>query len=93
MKLLRVVEPDIPVFHSDPETQLMFGKLEPNHWEKRTMQYPIYFNLRSITDYRLRTSSTSVSSPSDDGDSGPDGNPDRSYGFHQGQGLLISNFP
>jgi hypothetical protein len=48
------------------------------------MQYPIYFNLRSIADYHPRTLSTSVSSPSYDGDSGSDGNPDRSYGFRQG---------
>jgi hypothetical protein len=30
MKLLRVAEPDIPVIHSDPGMQLIFGKLEPN---------------------------------------------------------------
>jgi hypothetical protein len=92
MKLLRIAESDISVIHSNRGTQLIFGKLEPNHREKRTMQCPIYFNLRSITDYRPRTPSTFVSSPSDDGDSGPDGNPNRSYGFHQGQGPLISSF-
>lgn len=93
-KKLLIAEPEAPVVYSDDEMQLIFGNLEPYLRQKRVLEYPIEFHLRSIADFRPRSPSTSPSSPSDDGDSGPDGNPDRSYGFHQGTvGPRLTGFP
>ena len=53
-------------------------------------------HLRRIFGFSSRTlSSSGESSPSDDGDSGPDGNPDRSYGFRRGSvgSPRVSAFP
>lgn len=91
-KMLRAAEPEVLVVHSNDELELIFGNLPPYLCQKRTLQYPIMFHLCSIIDFRPRTPSISPSSLSDDGDNGPDGNPDRSYGFRLGHGLLLSGF-
>ncbi|CAN6336654.1 unnamed protein product [Urochloa humidicola] len=84
-KELRIAEREVPVTHPDPEMQLIFGRVTPYIREKRVLRYRVDFHLRSIADFAPRTPPpTWPSSPSDDGDSGPDGNPDRSYGFRQG---------
>jgi hypothetical protein len=80
-KKLRVAEREIPTVHSDPDSQRIFGNLSPYLRQKRTLIYNVDIHLRSITDFSPRTSSTSSSSLSDDGNSGPDGNLDLSYGF------------
>ncbi|CAL4993712.1 unnamed protein product [Urochloa decumbens] len=94
-KKLLVAEPEVPVMHSDPNVQRIFGNLPSYLRQKRMLAYPVDFHLRSIADFRSRSPSTSgLSSPSDDGDSGPDGNPDQSYGFRQGhRGPRLSAFP
>ncbi|CAN6333269.1 unnamed protein product [Urochloa humidicola] len=92
-KLLSIVEPELPVVYSDEDMQRIFGNLEPYLRQKIVMDYPINIHLRSIADFRPRTPSSSEPSPSEDGDSGPDGNPDRSYGFCRGTGPRLSRFP
>nr|TKW05580.1 hypothetical protein SEVIR_7G186100v2 [Setaria viridis] len=81
------------VIYFDDEMQMIFGSLEPYLREKRMLEYPIDIHLCSIADFWPRTPSTSASSPSDDGDSVLDGNPDHSYGFRQGTGSRLSAFP
>jgi hypothetical protein len=93
-RLLRIAEKEIPVVHSDPDVQRIFGNLTPNLRKKRTLIYNVDFHLRRIADFRPRTPSTSSDSLSGDGDSGPDGNPERHYGFRQGHaGLDSPPFP
>jgi hypothetical protein len=91
---LHIVEREIPTVHSDPDLQHIFGNLPPYLRHKRTLIYNVSIHLCSIVDFQPRTPSTSSSSMSDDGDSGPDGNPDHHYGFWQGHaGPRISGFP
>ncbi|CAN6245126.1 unnamed protein product [Urochloa humidicola] len=92
-KTLCIAEPEQRVVHSDDETARIFANVVPYLRQKVVLRYPIHFHLRSITDFSPRTPSTSSDSPSDDGDSGPDGNPDRSYGFRSGTGPRLSGFP
>lgn len=75
--------------------QLIFGSLTPYLRQKRMLAYPLEFHLKSIVDFTPRSSSMSgPSSPSDDSDSGPDGNLDWSYGFRQGAaGPQLTAFP
>ncbi|CAL4944301.1 unnamed protein product [Urochloa decumbens] len=90
--ILSVAEPEPQVVYTDAVMQRVFGNLEPYLREKRVLDYPIQIHLRSITDFHSRSPSPNTSSPSDNGDSGPDGNPDRSYGFRQGVGPRLSGF-
>ncbi|CAL5067956.1 unnamed protein product [Urochloa decumbens] len=92
-KLLSIAEPELPIVYSNEDMQWIFGNLEPYLRQKTVLDYPITIHLRSIADFRPRTPSSSDSSPSEDGDSGPDGNPDRSYGFRRGVGPRLSGFP
>ncbi|RLN12992.1 hypothetical protein C2845_PM09G03910 [Panicum miliaceum] len=70
-KKLLIAEPSVRVTHPDLR-------------QKKVLEYPVDFHLRSIFNFSASSSSFGGSSPSDDGDSGPDGNPDHSYGFRQG---------
>ncbi|CAL5062190.1 unnamed protein product [Urochloa decumbens] len=90
---LSVAEPEREILYSDDEMGRIFSNLVPYLRQKIVLDYPVSIHLRSIADYRPRTPSTSSSSPSEDGDSGPDGNPDRSYGFRRGVGPRLSGFP
>ncbi|CAL5008730.1 unnamed protein product [Urochloa decumbens] len=92
-KTLCIAEPELRVTYSDDDMQRIFGNLEPYLRQKRILRYPVHIHLRSIADYRSRTPSTSSSSPSEDGDSGPDGNPRRSYGHRTGTGPRLTGFP
>ncbi|RLN25217.1 hypothetical protein C2845_PM07G39880 [Panicum miliaceum] len=93
-KALQIAEPETPAVYSDPVNQLVFGSLPPFLRKKRLLTYPVDIHLRRIADFSPRSPSTSASSPSDDGDSGPDGNPDRSYGLRQGHaGPRLQGFP
>ncbi|CAN6239763.1 unnamed protein product [Urochloa humidicola] len=92
-KTLCIAEPELHVVHSDEDMQRIFANVEPYLRQKSILKYPVHFHLRSIADFRSRTPSSSDSSPSDDGDSGPDGNPNRSYGFRRGVGPRLSGFP
>ncbi|CAO2146611.1 unnamed protein product [Urochloa humidicola] len=85
---VRIAEHEPIVVHSDPETQRIFANVRPYRREKRTLRYEVLIHIRSIADFRPRPASPDgrPSSPSSDGDSGPDGNPDRSYGFSRGDG-------
>ncbi|CAO2146343.1 unnamed protein product [Urochloa humidicola] len=91
--VLSITEPEPQIAYSDAVMQRGFGNLEPYLREKRVLDYPINVHLRSIADFRPRSPSTEPSSPSDDGDSGPDGNPDSSYGFRRGVGPRLSGLP
>ena len=86
---LRIGEPEDRVVHSDPEAQLeIFSNLPPYLRQRKVLAYPVDDFHRTCAPL-LRTTvygprSPSISgpySPPDDGDSGPDGNPDRSCGF------------
>ncbi|CAL5021648.1 unnamed protein product [Urochloa decumbens] len=90
--VLSVAEPEPQVVYTDAVMQRVFGNLEPCLREKHVLDYPIQIHLRSIADFWSRSPSPDASSPSDNGDSGPDGNPDRSYGFRQGVGPHLSGF-
>ncbi|CAN6238814.1 unnamed protein product [Urochloa humidicola] len=92
-KTLCVVEPERQINYSDDEMERIFANVEPYLRQKIIFEYPITIHLRSIADFSPRTPSSSEASPSDDGDSGPDGNPNRSYGFRRGVGPRISGFP
>ncbi|CAL4938094.1 unnamed protein product [Urochloa decumbens] len=93
-KKLFITEPEVPIMYADPGMQLIFGNVRPYLRQKRVLAYPVNFHLRTVADFRPRTPSTEPSSPSEDGDSGPDGHPDRSYGFCQGMaGPRLSSFP
>ncbi|CAO2186159.1 unnamed protein product [Urochloa humidicola] len=92
-KLLSIAEPELPVVYPDEAMQRIFANVEPYLRQKSLLDYPIHIHLRSIADFRSRTPSSSDSSPSDDGDSGPDGNPDRFYGFRRGTGPLLTGIP
>ena len=84
-KTLLIAEPEIQVIHSDPINQHLLANVTPYLQQKRVLQYPVDFHLRAIFDFGSRTpSSSGEPSHSDDGDSGLDGNPDCSYGFHLG---------
>jgi hypothetical protein len=91
---LRIAEWEIPTVHFDPDLQRISSNLPPYLRQKRTLIYNVSIHLRSIADFQPRTPSTSSSSMSDDGDSGPDDNPDRHYGLRQGHaGPRFSGFP
>ncbi|CAN6212325.1 unnamed protein product [Urochloa humidicola] len=90
---LCIAEPELHISYSDEDMQRIFGNLDPYLRQKRILTYPVHIHLRSIADFRSRTPSSSDSSPSDDGDSGPNGNPDRSYGFRRGSGPRLTGFP
>ncbi|CAN6247548.1 unnamed protein product [Urochloa humidicola] len=92
-KTLCIAKPEPRVIHSDDEMERIFANVEPYLRQKIIMRYPIHIHLRTIADFSSRTPSTSSSSPSDDGDSGPDGNPRRSYGFRSATGPRLSGFP
>ncbi|CAN6360461.1 unnamed protein product [Urochloa humidicola] len=92
-KLLCIAEPEPQIIYPDEEMQRIFANVEPYLRQKVILEYPITIHLRSIADFSSGTPSTSESSPSDNGDSGPDGNPDRSYGFRSGVGPRLSGFP
>ncbi|CAN6317868.1 unnamed protein product [Urochloa humidicola] len=82
---LGIAERELPVVHSDPDMQLIFGRVTPYLRQKSTLIYPVEIHLRSVADFASRSPSTaSPSSPSEDGDSGPGSDPRRSYGFRQG---------
>jgi len=84
-KTLLIAEPEIQVIHSDPINQHLLANVTPYLQQKRVLQYPVDFHLRAIFDFGSRTpSSSGEPSHSDDGDSGPDGNPNRSSGFQLG---------
>lgn len=61
--------------------------------KKRVLQYNVRIRVRRVTDFSPRSPSLSPSVPSDDGNSGHDGNPDRGYGEESGQGPRFYNFP
>ncbi|CAN6301852.1 unnamed protein product [Urochloa humidicola] len=92
-KTLCIAEPEPRVVHADEQMERIFANVLPYLRQKTIMRYPIHIHLRAIADFSSRTTSPSSSSPSDDGDSGPDGNPDRSYGFRSGTGPRLSGFP
>ncbi|CAO1939987.1 unnamed protein product [Urochloa humidicola] len=92
-KTLCIAEPEPRVVHADEQMERIFANVVPYLWQKTIMRYPIHIHLRAIADFSSRTTSPSSSSPSNDGDSGPDGNPDRSYGFRSGTGPRLSGFP
>ncbi|CAO2187419.1 unnamed protein product [Urochloa humidicola] len=94
-KKLLIAKPEIQPSYYNPDMQRIFGNLPPYLRQKRMLAYPIDLHLRTIADFRPRPSSTpGPPSPSDNGDSGPDGNPDRSYGFLQGStGPRLFAFP
>ena len=76
---LLIAEHERRVTQDDPALQVVFGNLPPYLRNKDVRSYPILIHLRSTADFRSRTPSTASPSPSSsDGDSGPDGNPDRS---------------
>lgn len=81
---LRIAKKEVPVIHSCPVNQRIFGNLPPYLRKKHTLIYNVEIHLRNIADFRPRTPSTSSDSLSDDGDSGPDDNPDCHYGSRQG---------
>ncbi|CAO2183058.1 unnamed protein product [Urochloa humidicola] len=91
-KTLSITEPEIPVVYSNEDLQRIFANVVPYLRQKKVFDYAVHIHLRSIADFRSQTPSSSDSSPSDDGDSGPDGNPDRSYGFRRGTGPVLSGF-
>ncbi|CAL4954406.1 unnamed protein product [Urochloa decumbens] len=91
-KTLCIAEPEPRIDYPDEERRRIFTNVVPYLRQKIVMEYPISIHLRSIADFSSRTPSSSESSPSEDGDSGPDGNPDRSYGFRSGVGPRISGF-
>ncbi|CAN6337591.1 unnamed protein product [Urochloa humidicola] len=90
---LCIAEPEPRVTYADDDMEWIFGNLEPYLRQKIVLEYPIAIHLRRIEDFSSRTPSPYTSSPSEDGDSGPDGNPDRSYGFRRGVGPRITGFP
>ncbi|CAN6174022.1 unnamed protein product [Urochloa humidicola] len=92
-KTLCIAEPEPTVVYPDEEMARIFANVEPYLRQKQVLRYPVHIHLRSIADFSSRTTSPSASSPSDDGDSGPDGNPSRSYGFRSGTGPRLSGFP
>ncbi|CAN6246676.1 unnamed protein product [Urochloa humidicola] len=95
-KLLVIAEHERPVVHEDPVTQRIFANTRPYLREKKALQYEVLIHLRSIADFNSRTPSPSPgpSPPSTDGDSGPDGNPDRRYGQSRGDGgPRLQGFP
>ncbi|CAN6358464.1 unnamed protein product [Urochloa humidicola] len=92
-RTLSIAEPELRVTYCTDDMQRIFGNLEPYLRRKVVLEYPITIHLRSIADFSPRTPSSSEPSPSDDGDSGHDGNPDRSYGFRKGVGPRLSGFP
>ncbi|CAO2211621.1 unnamed protein product [Urochloa humidicola] len=92
-KTLCIAEPEPQITYADANMQRIFGNLEPYLRQKVILEYPVAIHLRTIMDFSSRTPSTSASSPSDNGDSGPDGNPDRSYGFRRGTGPRLHGFP
>ncbi|CAL4936854.1 unnamed protein product [Urochloa decumbens] len=92
-KTLCIAEPELRITYSSEDMQRIFGNLEPYLQQKTILEYPVSIHLRSIADFSPCTPSSSDSSPSEDGDSGSDGNPDRSYGFRRGVGPRLSGFP
>ncbi|CAN6211090.1 unnamed protein product [Urochloa humidicola] len=81
LRKLAIAERERPVIHSE---QLIFGRVTPYLREKSFLVYDVHLHLRSVADFAPHAPSTSSSSPSDDGDSGPDRNPDHLHGFRQG---------
>lgn len=88
---LEVAEPEIVTTYDDPGLQLTFGNLPPFLRQKKTLTYEVLFHIRSVADFTPRSPSPSPSPPSSDGDSGHDGNPDRTYG-ERGQGPRLQGF-
>ena len=61
--------------------------------QKKTLACPVTVHIRRVADFRSSSPSTSTSLPSTDGDIGPGGDPNRSYGFRSGQGPGLQGFP
>ncbi|CAL4909365.1 unnamed protein product [Urochloa decumbens] len=91
-RTLCIAEPEPRVDYPDKERRRIFANVVPYLRQKVVLEYPISIHLRSITDFSSRTPSSSESSPSEDGDSGPDGHPDRSYGHRRGVGPRLTGF-
>ncbi|TVU26933.1 hypothetical protein EJB05_29506, partial [Eragrostis curvula] len=92
-KLLQIPEPEMTTVHSDPTMQAIFANLPCYLRQKKILYYNIIVHLRSIADFDARSSSAEGGSPpSSDGDSGPDGDPQRSYGDIPGGGPKTRGF-
>lgn len=80
------------VTYDDPDMQRIFGNLPPYLRLKKVLAYNVLIHLRNVADFRSRSPSPEPSPPSDDGDSGHDGNPDRGYGESRGVGPRLHGF-
>ncbi|CAN6331170.1 unnamed protein product [Urochloa humidicola] len=89
-----IAEHELPVVHSDPDMQRIFANVRPYLREKAVLQYETIIHLRSFADFRSRSPSPrpGPSPPSNDGDSGHDGNPDRGFGSSGDGGPRLQGF-